>query len=128
MEIFQIAVIGIVAVILALVVKPFHGEYVIYIAIAAGVVILFLVAGYMEDVLAVVRSLADKTGLSSQTLGILFKIVGIGYITEFAAQICKDAGQGAIGMKIELAGKILIIAVSLPIFTALLDTLSSLLG
>ena len=127
MEIFQVAVVGIIAVILALVLKPFHGEFAIYITIAAGVVILFFVAGYLEDVVGVVQSLAEKTGLSSQTLGILFKIVGIGYITEFASQICKVAGQGAIGMKIELAGKILIIAVSLPIFTALLDTLSSIL-
>ncbi len=55
MEIFQVAVVGIIAVILALVLKPFHGEFAIYITIAAGVVILFFVAGYLEDVVGVVH-------------------------------------------------------------------------
>ncbi len=61
-EIFQVAVIGIIAVILALVLKPFHGEFAIYITIAAGVVILFFVAGYLQDVVGVVKAWQKRQG------------------------------------------------------------------
>lgn len=53
----------------------------------------------------------------------ILKIIGIAYIAEFAAQITKDAGQGAIASKIELAGKILILAMAIPILTVLIETI-----
>lgn len=57
----------------------------------------------------------------------ILKIIGIAYIAEFAAQITKDAGQGAIASKIELAGKILILAMAIPILTLLIETIISLI-
>ncbi|AIE60687.1 stage III sporulation protein AD [Bacillus methanolicus MGA3] len=53
----------------------------------------------------------------------ILKIIGIAYIAEFATQITKDAGQGAIASKIELAGKILILAMAIPILTVLIETI-----
>lgn len=57
----------------------------------------------------------------------ILKIIGIAYIAEFAAQITKDAGQGAIASKIELAGKILILAMAIPILTVLIETIIQLI-
>lgn len=57
----------------------------------------------------------------------ILKIIGIAYIAEFASQITKDAGQGAIASKIELAGKILILAMAIPILTLLIETIIQLI-
>ncbi|AGK54846.1 MAG: stage sporulation protein [Bacillus sp. (in: firmicutes)] len=57
----------------------------------------------------------------------ILKIIGIAYIAEFAAQITKDAGQGAIAAKIELAGKILILAMAIPILTVMIETIIKLI-
>lgn len=57
----------------------------------------------------------------------ILKVIGIAYIAEFAAQITKDAGQGAIASKIELAGKILILAMAIPILTVLIETIIGLI-
>ncbi len=57
----------------------------------------------------------------------ILKIIGIAYIAEFAAQITKDAGQGAIASKIELAGKILILAMAIPILTVMIETIIKLI-
>ncbi len=57
----------------------------------------------------------------------ILKIIGIAYIAEFGAQITKDAGQGAIASKIELGGKILILAMAIPILTVIIETIISML-
>jgi stage III sporulation protein AD len=57
----------------------------------------------------------------------ILKIIGIAYIAEFAAQITKDAGQGAIASKIELGGKILILAMAIPILTVMIETIIQLI-
>ena len=57
----------------------------------------------------------------------ILKIIGIAYIAEFAAQISKDAGQGAIASKIELGGKILILAMAIPILTVMIETIIQLI-
>ena len=57
----------------------------------------------------------------------ILKIIGIAYIAEFAAQISKDAGLGSIASKIELAGKVLILAMAVPILTVLIETIIGLL-
>jgi stage III sporulation protein AD len=51
----------------------------------------------------------------------VLKITGIAYIAEFGAEVCKDAGEGSIASKIELAGKVTIIVLAVPIITSLLD-------
>lgn len=57
----------------------------------------------------------------------ILKIIGIAYIAEFASQITKDAGQAAIASKIEMAGKILILAMAIPILTVLIETIIALI-
>jgi stage III sporulation protein AD len=51
----------------------------------------------------------------------VLKITGIAYISEFGAEICRDAGEGAIASKIEMAGKVIIIALAIPVITSLID-------
>lgn len=57
----------------------------------------------------------------------ILKIIGIAYIAEFGAQITKDAGQGSLASKIELAGKILILALAIPILTVIIETIIGLI-
>ena len=60
-------------------------------------------------------------------LNTLLKMTGITYIAEFSSGICKDAGYGALGNQIEIFGKLSILAVSLPVILALLETLQGFL-
>jgi stage III sporulation protein AD len=57
----------------------------------------------------------------------ILKIIGIAYIAEFAVQVTKDAGQGAVASKIELAGKVIILAMAIPILTVLIETIINLI-
>jgi stage III sporulation protein AD len=62
------------------------------------------------------------TSTNGQFLGILLKITGIAFLTEFAVSVCKDSGETAIASKVDLGGKVIIIAISIPIISSLLET------
>ncbi len=121
MEIFKIVGIGLVATILAIVLKTQKPEIAVQISIATGVIIFIFIATRLTVVLEVLNMVAGKIDIDLVYITTIFKIVGIAYVSEFGAQVCRDAGEGAIASKIEFAGKILIMVLAIPILVALLN-------
>ena len=78
-------------------------------------------------IMGMVERLAVNANVNTVYVETILKIIGIAYIAEFAAQITKDAGQGAIASKIELGGKILILAMAIPILSVLIETVLQLI-
>lgn len=127
MEILQIVGIGIVAAILSLTIKQEKPQLSILISITAGILIFFMIAEKLPYIVAVLNDIAKKTQMDTMFISILLKIIGIAYITEFSAQICKDMGENSIASKIELGGKVIIMVLGLPILTALTETIFQIL-
>lgn len=121
MEILQIVGLGIIATIAVIVLKAQKPEIAVQVSILAGVIIFFLAAGKLSAVIELLRSYSGKVSINSTYISTLLKIIGIAYITEFGAEICKDAGEGSIASKIELAGKVVIVVLAVPIITSLID-------
>ncbi len=121
------AIIGIAAVIGAILFKKGKEEYSLYISIAACVTILFLGISKLQVILDAIDKLQSYVKINSAYIGVLIKIIGITYVTEFAASLCKDSGYQAIGEQVELVGKLTILAISMPILLALLDTINNFL-
>ena len=65
--------------------------------------------------------MSNKTAINNEFLSLLIKITGIAFLTEFAVSICKDSGEAAIATKIDIGGKVIIIGMSVPIISALLE-------
>ena len=123
MTIIQAAVLGIMAVALAVQLKPLRQEYSVYLILAAGLVIGFLSISRLELILDTVRAIGSQIRVKNIYLGTLLKMVWITYIAEFASGICRDAGFSALGTQVEMFGKLSILAVSAPVLQALLETL-----
>lgn len=123
MTIIQAAILGITAVVLAVQLKPLRSEYSVYMILAAGLMIAFLGISRLEIILDTARTIGAYIGVNHAYLGTLLKMVGITYIAEFAANICKDAGYSALATQMEMFGKLSILAVSAPIMMALLETI-----
>lgn len=121
MEIFQIVAIAVVATVLSVLVKNQRPEIGIYISLATGVVVFMFIVAKLQSVVEILNQLANKISIEEIYLSTILKIVGIAYIAEFGAQVCKDAGEGAIASKIEFAGKILIMVMAVPILVSLMD-------
>ncbi|ATF12879.1 stage III sporulation protein AD [Brevibacillus porteri] len=127
MEIVQIVGLGLVATILALVIKEQKPMFAFLLAIASGVIIFYFLVGKIADVIRVLEKLAVQADLNLVFLETILKIIGIAYIAEFGAQMTRDAGQGAIASKIELAGKVLILVMAVPIIQIIIETVIDLL-
>ncbi len=123
MDVLQFVAIGLIATVLIVVVKSQRPEMALLLSIAAGVILFLLVLGKIGAIIDIIRDLADRAGISMVYLGTILKIVGIAYIAEFGAQICRDAGEGAVATKLEFAAKILIMVLAVPIVVAVLQAL-----
>jgi len=121
MEIFQIVAIGLVAAILSVLIKNDKPEIGMYISLVAGIIIFLFIAAKLQSVIEILSQLANKINIDSIYLSTILKIVGIAYIAEFGAQVCKDAGEGVMASKIEFSGKILIMVMAVPILVSLMD-------
>lgn len=127
MEIFQIVGIGIVATILAVILKNSRSEFAIFISLVTGVIIFSLVISKLVYVIDILSSLAKRANIEITYFSTILKIIGMAYIVEFGAQISRDAGEDSIAMKIELGGKVLIMALAIPILLALMDVITKIL-
>ena len=127
MDIIKMIGIGIVALIMIIVLKQYKPEFAVYISLIAGVLILFLVLDKLIGIVSLIEELSNKAGINHEFLGILFKITGIAFLAEFAVSLCKDLGETAIANKIDLGGKVLIIAISIPIISSLLENVLKIL-
>ena len=126
-EIIKIVGIGLIALVIVIILKQYRPEYSIYVSIVAGILILTLTMSKITGIINLLKSISDKTYINKQFLGILLKITGIAIITEFAVSICTDAGEKAIASKIEIGSKVIIIAMSIPIISSLLELIIEIL-
>ncbi len=127
MEIFKIVAIGLLTCFVGLLIKQIRPEFYILVILTGGIVILFMIIDQLSVVFNYFLTIFNKTNLNYSLFSNILKIVGVGYLTEFANGICCDTGNSSIGDKIVLAGKILIVCLSFPILTELLNIIIEIL-
>ena len=127
MEIIKIIGIAFIALIIIIMLKQYRPEYAVFISILTGVLILFLVMDKLTGIINLIQSIQDKYSINTQFIAILIKITGIAFLSEFAVSICKDAGEVAIANKMEIGAKIIIISMSIPIISSLLEIILKIL-
>ena len=128
MEIFQIIGLGFIVTLLILVVRSQRPEIAVQLSLALAAIVFLMVLGKLEVVFDLFRDLAAKANISQVYLNTILKIIGIAYVTEFGAQVCRDAGEGAVAGKIEFAGKIMIMVLAVPIIALVLETITKLIN
>ena len=128
MTIGAIAAAGLAAVLLAVQLKSVKSEYGVYLVMAAGVFIFLYALGKMQVILDTLAMIRDSIQVNPVYLDPLLKMIGIAYVAEFSSGICKDAGYGSVGSQIEMFGKLSILAVSMPVLGALIETMQTFLA
>lgn len=127
MEIFKILAICLISAVLAIVLKQQKGEYALMVALAGGaVVILYILKGVFEPI-EYIKARLLSCGVKTEYFAVALKALGIGYVTGFIADACRDSGQASLAAKAELAGKCAIFILSVPLISAVLETALSFL-
>ena len=125
MNIIQVVGLGVISAVLALTVKKHSPEIALMITIAASVLIFIMILPVLIGALGIIQNLGGQLDSRIPYVNLVLQILGIAYISELGAQVCADAGENAIASKIEMGGKVIIIAVASPI---LLDVLHMIVG
>lgn len=128
MNMLKIGILGILGVVMGIQFKAYKAEYSLYIGFAVCIVIFSYGIECFMNILNQIDSLRQLLGSSAGYIGMLLKVIGITYICEFCAGICKDAGFGAIAGQIEIAGKLSVLMAGMPIVFALIQTLQGFAG
>lgn len=115
--------IGLTATVLATLLRQQMPSFATLVSLFAGIVILLLVVRSMASAIGTVQQLTAAAKVNQMFLQTLIRILGIAYVVEFAADVARDAGETALGGRIELAGKIGIVLLALPIFKDVLDVI-----
>ena len=110
------------------VLKPTRPELAAIVSIGGGLVVLLMFVGALSEVINNFTQLVARTGIRSELFSALLRIIGIGYLTEFAAGICTDAGNSSMASKVLLAGKIIILVLAIPIINNLIEIILGVLA
>lgn len=127
MDIMKIAAIAIAGVIMASVVKSFKPELSLYVVLTTIMVIFVMALDKLTSVFQFLSSVYGEMTYGKDFFPIIVKVLVVAYLADFTSQLCKDAGESAIGSKVELAGKIVIFYLSMPILLAILELINSIL-
>jgi len=126
-EIWQIVGIALVVSVISVVLKQFRPEIALQLTILTGTIIFTLIIDKIKIIVDLLQNLADQANISSYYLIIVLKIVGVAYLAEFGADICRDAGENALATKIEIAAKVGVLVLAIPIIVAILESVMRLL-
>ena len=121
MDMTSIVALGIIGAALSVLLKQYHKEYAMVVSLVTGLLILFFIIGQLTPILEELQTLYQSSQEVQSYLPILFKSIGICFLTQIASDTCRDAGESAIASKVEMAGKIAVLLISLPLFRQILS-------
>lgn len=127
MEIIKISTVGIITAFCVIVLKDSKSELSVLLIVLGSIFIIFILLNYISNIILIIKNLCLKVGISSEILKTIFKVIGIGFITEFSADIIEESGSKSLASKVITAGKIIIFYISLPIIISLFDIISELI-
>ncbi len=127
MDIFKVIGVGLIGAVIAGVLRQDKGELHIFAVMACGIIILMIILNSLTDVITEFGLLVSKSGVDESLFAGVLKIIGIGYITEYSANICNDYNCSSIAMKLQLAGKVAIFFMAMPVLTSLIEVIAEVL-
>lgn len=123
MEVIKIVGVSVFAVIMIIILKNYRPEMALVLSIITGIGIMLYAISKMSSVINVLNDLVSKSGVNTDFLLVIIKVIGIAYIIEFGKNVCIDAGQSNIATKLEMAGKVVIVVLTIPLISSLVNVL-----
>lgn len=124
----RVAFLGVAGILMALQLKSLKPDYSVCLCLGVSLLLFSFVAEKLSVIMDGLQAIQNSLPLNAGYIQTLMKIAGITYIAEFASDLCKDAGYQTIAGQIQIFGKLSVLAVSIPVLTALLDTIQTFLG
>ena len=127
MEVYKIVAVGLVCAVIVVWLKSVGSEYALLAAIASSVLLLTMTLSYVIRFVGFFNRLSETTGVSSEVVVLVLKILGISYLIEFSSSLIEDFGLKSLSEKVVFAGKIVILTLSVPVVESVVSAVLELL-
>ena len=127
MEILKMSAFALMAVVIIVLIKQEKKEIGVTISILAAVILAIYAILQLNDIVDLLFDLISRVGVNAKYLEIILKVVGIAYIVELTKDVCIDSGETALGSKVEMTGKIVMVAMTIPIITSVVEVINKLI-
>lgn len=128
MDIFKIVGLGIAAAILAVFIKNWRAEIAVQISLVAAAIIFIAILPYIKTLFSMFSDISNQIGLDAKYITLILKVIGIAYVAQFGAELCRDAGEASIASKIELGGKVIIVTLSMPLLYSFMEVVERIIN
>ena len=127
-DIFKILGIILVSSVLCIILRQKNSEYAVLVSITTGIVTALIILKHLSSAIEMIKNYIEDYGIETEYFKVALKALGIGYVTSFIADTCRDSGQTSLASKAELAGKTAIFVLSLPLLISVLNIAVGLIG
>lgn len=124
----QIVSLALITGIIVLYLQSVNKEIAVLAGVAGGILVVFLSFGYLKEIFSVLSDIVALSGIDGELYRLIFKIVAVAYLVEFAAGIIEDFGMRSLASKLVFGGKVIILGMALPIIVALLNIIVNLVS
>ena len=127
MDIFKVAGIGIAAAVMAVFIKNWKPELAMQVSLSAVIIIFIAVFPYIKNIITMFKDISEQAGLEGKYMSLVLQVIGVAYVAQFSAELCRDAGESSVAYKIEFAGKVIIMTLSMPAIYSLLEIVNDII-
>ncbi len=121
MIVLQVVGLALILAMLLVLLRPQVPVLAMQLGLAGAAILLLLVLGHLQPILRLMEELADRAGIQKVYLDTMLRVVGVAYVAEFGAHICRDAGESALAAKVEMVGRIMVLILAIPLLFAILE-------
>ena len=115
------ALLGILTIIIAMAMRQGKAEYATFVSLTGSILIAWIAVRLLDSITGSLERLERLLHLDMEYVGLLMKMIGVTYLSDFASSLCRDAGYSAVAGQIELVGKLTILTIGMPIVLALFE-------
>ncbi len=128
MEIFGLCIIGIIAAVMALLLRRQSPQTALLLSIGAGTLIILSVVKNLVLTTQSISGLLQSSGINADYIVILFKVLGICFLTEFTCDTVTEAGMLSLATNISFAGKVTVLIAALPLFNDMIKAIATMVN
>lgn len=127
-DFLPVAALALASMAAAVILKEIRREYAVLLSLISSVLLMLWGTAALLPIIDTVKRLLALTGKDDSCFELLLKALGVSLCARFAADSCKDAGEGAIASKVGFCGRVCLTALSIPLLEELLATAEKILS
>lgn len=121
MNLIAVSFAAVIVVLIAIKIKDMDSGYGVILSMAGCVMVMYFVVSRFRQIADYIYRITAYISVNITYIDVILKMIGLAYVCQFSSDLCRDAGYNAIASQVEMAGKISLILLSMPVLMSVID-------